>query len=525
MNLNISSRIKKFFESPKKKKQDYYKHVYQELFAHNKAFFPGALLQRAAQLYSKTIALICDDEQLTYSQLYKRAAALTQKLSAMGIGVNDRVCLLFENSIEYYIAYFGIWQTGAVIVPLNTFFKERELEHVVTDCKPALIIVSTSLQEHINQVNQSIPVLTEHDFPAATETDITIPDVDQDRMIALLYTSGTTGLAKGVMLSSKNIATNIAQLAAEIDLYVSDRLYSILPLFHSFAQNGAIWSSFFMGLTVIVIPKVDKRSILKGLTHKPTIMIGVPAFYGLLCLLKTAPVSQVRYFISGGDALPDKIRSAFAMIYRRKICNGYGLTETSPFVCAYVTDELVPADLIGYPACGLEVRFVDESGMSVMKGEVGVMHVKGDNVMLGYYNAPEQTAKVLSAEGWLNTGDFAKMDEQGRISLAGRQKDLIIHKGFNIYPQEVENVLMSHPLVMRAAVVGKPDADTGEIPIAFVSVRQKKETLEKELKQLCLENLATYKLPKKFIVLDDMPLTATAKVNKPVLKKEHLNKI
>jgi len=222
--------------------------------------------------------------------------------------------------------------------------------------------------------------------------------------------------------------------------------------------------------------------------------------------------------------MPDKIRSYFSLLYGRKICSGYGLTETSPMISADLEDVLVSTNTVGKPVIGLQCVAKDEQGNDVPRGEVGELWVKGDNVMLGYYNAPEATADTMH-DGWLKTGDLVYFDAQGKIVISGRIKDLIIHKGFNIYPQEVENVLISHANVLRAAVIGRMDDEHGETPIAYVQLRQAQEGIERELKKLCMQNLASYKIPREFIcVTKDLPTTATGKINKKALRAAYETK-
>jgi long-chain acyl-CoA synthetase len=498
--------------------------VYKQLFIDNKFMFAGHLLQRAAQKFSQATALICKDRTLTFQQLYNRSLRVTEQLLALGIKPRDRVCLLYENSMTYFQAYYGIWQAGAVVVPLNTFLTAKELEHIIADCKPAAIILSEEFAKKFDGsffVDVHSIVLPDdelqHDVPETQGYEI--PYLDPDEMAALLYTSGTTGFPKGVMLSSRNILTNVAQIIAKVNVSHEDRLLGVLPLFHSFAQNISIWSTFFLGATTIVLPKIDRKWILDGFKHKPTVVIAVPALYALLCAMKDLDLSSVRYFVSGGDALPDKIRSAFEMIYHKKLCNGYGLTETSPFIAVDLDDEVKKANTIGRPALGLECSLRDELGNPVGIDQVGILWVKGDNVMLGYYNAPEATKDVLK-DGWLNTGDFATFDNEGRLSIVGRFKDLIIHKGFNIYPQEIENVLISYPGMMKAAVVGLPDELAGEVPVAYVVVKDAAPDIEQQLRALCSDRLAGYKVPRHFIVLDDLPMTSLGKIDKKKLKLE-----
>lgn len=511
--------------------QERFNFFYKLLFVDNKFMFAGTLLQRAAQKFPTSTALICKDITITFRQLYQRSLRVTEQLRQLGVNPRDKVCLLYENSLTYYQAYYGIWQLGAIVAPLNTFLTEKELEHIIRDCKPAAVIISDEFAKKFDPsffTGVHLVVLpndeqndTQNSSPffEAEGNELKIPYLDPDEMAALLYTSGTTGFPKGVMLSSRNILTNVVQIISRVKVSGDDCLLGVLPLFHSFAQNISIWTTAFLGAKTIVLPKIERKWILDGFKHKPTVVIAVPALYGLLCMMKDLDLSSVRYFVSGGDALPDKIRSVFEMVYRRKLCNGYGLTETSPFVAADVDDALKLTNTIGKPALGLECSLRDEEGNQVGFDQIGILWVKGDNVMLGYYNAPEATQDVIK-DGWLNTGDFATFDSEGRLIIVGRFKDLIIHKGFNIYPQEIENVLMGYPGMVKAAVVGFLDEQTGEIPVAYVVVKEPTAHIEEQLRTLCANSLAGYKVPRHVIVLEDLPMTSLGKIDKKKLRLE-----
>ncbi len=498
-----------------------------EIFKNGKTFFLGSLLQRTAKRYPDNVALICVDKKITYKDLYYRALRLSELLIERGIRPHDRVFLFLENSIEFYIGYYGIVQMGAVVVPLNTFLKEVELTHILNDAKPVLIITSADKVEHFRSMPAvvTLPILTEQDMRLDEPIPVQLPDfkvheLDSDELIALLYTSGTTGLPKGVMLSSRNCMTNAFQIVSCMQLHHTERILGVLPLFHSFTQSTCVWAVLFMGCTVVLVPKIERRYILGALQHKPTFFLGIPALFGLICLMKNAPLDSVKYFFSGGDALPDRIRCAFELVYRRKLCNGYGLTEASPVIAVDFEDEAGPTNTIGRPVLGVSCEIRDDHGKVLPQGEIGALWVKGDNVMLGYYNAPEQTAKVIK-DGWLDTGDLAYIDAKGKIVITGRLKDLIINKGFNIYPQEIENVLMSHPAVIRAGVVGKAADMEGEVPVAFVQVSKVDPGLEKTLRDLCMQHLAMYKVPREFIITThELAVTATGKIDKKVLRKQ-----
>jgi long-chain acyl-CoA synthetase len=507
--------------------QELYDSLYQSIIVDDKISFLGQILQRAAHKCPHTIALICKDRQVPYRELYYYASQLSITLRNRGIKPRDRILLFFENSIEFYIAYFGILQIGAVVCPLNTFLREHELSHILDDAQPTLIISSTKLLHRLkeNEIKKLPPILTEEDMVvegAAPNdfSDISIDMLPVDEMAALLYTSGTTGLPKGVMLSSRNALINVIQSAARFNFVGYERVFAVLPLFHSLAQNTCVWAVVLMCCTAIIVPHIERRSIIEGLAHKPTVFLGVPALYAILSLMKNAPLSSIKYFFSGGDALPDRIRAAFSLIYRRKLCGGYGLTETSPVVTLDMDDVLEATDTVGKPVIGVEVLIKDEKGITLPQGQVGEVLIKGENVMLGYYRAPELTKDVL-VSGWLRTGDLGYFDPKGKLVISGRLKDLIIHKGLNIYPQEIENIIVTYPNVLLVGVIGKPDELSGEVPIAFVQIKEDEPNIEQKLRALCVQHLAAYKVPRQFICSTKrLPVTAMGKVDKKVLKSQ-----
>ena len=496
-------------------------------FKQNKnPLYAGHLLARAAKLFKDRDALIFQNEKITYGLLYKKACLLQAEIEKIIKKSTEpvHIAICFENCPEFYIAYFAAWQTGAVVIPLSTFLSNAEITHILSDAKPCLIITQDDKIDFFKNAleEKDIPILSsssflENDNYPLEEKLFYIPE---EEPCLLLYTSGTTGMPKGVMLSSKNILTNVAQIVARFGLTSHERVLAILPLFHVFAQNTSIWSSLFLGATIILVQKIERRLLLEGLTHKPTVFLGVPALYGLLCILRKAPLESVSYFASGGDALPDKIRMAFAQIYGRKIINGYGLTETSPVISVDFDDELSYTNTVGKPVCGIQLSIRDKHNKELKKGHIGQLWVKGDNIMLGYHNAPEATAEVI-VDGWFNTGDCAYIDTQSKLVITGREKDLIINKGLNIYPQEIENTLLSFPNIIRVAVVGKPDDQEGEIPVAFVQIQKNEKNIELKLKNFCRQYIANYKIPRAFFCdTQELPLTSTGKVDKKKLREK-----
>lgn len=482
--------------------------------------FAGLLLQRAAQKWPDKQALICDNKSITYKELYYRALLCSKKLE-QHIKARDKAIIFYENSINFYIAYYALWQLGAVVVPVNVFSHEKELAHIIRNSEPTAIFVSPTLQPKLTNIENVPALFSDLEIDLTTPTPEILPEftvnaLGADELAVLLYTSGTTGMPKGVMLSSRTILTNVAQGAALLDSTHDERVYAALPLFHSYMQNTCLWSCIAVGATTILVPKIDRKNLLTALAHNPTIMLGIPGLYGLFCLFKTLKFPMVKYFVSGGDALPDKIRMGFELLYRRKICNGYGLTESAPFISVDLDDYTAPTNTVGKPVINLATQLRDEQGLVLSTNAIGTLWVKGDNVMQGYYNAPEATAQVLH-DGWLNTGDLATFDTYGKIIICGREKDLIKNKGMKIYPQEIENVLISHPLVTMAGVIGMQE-NGEEIPVAFVAVKQPSDSLAAELRALCAQNLAPYKIPKKFFFEKELPTTSTGKVNKKDLR-------
>ncbi|OQA35875.1 MAG: Long-chain-fatty-acid--CoA ligase [Candidatus Dependentiae bacterium ADurb.Bin331] len=499
------------------------------LLGKNNYSYAGNLLAHAAKEFRKRPALITDQEIISFEELFARAVAVTIKLKSMGVKPGDRVCVAFENSIEFYVSYYGAWQVGAVVIPLNTFLHEKEIQHILDDAQPVVVIASDQLAQKIQLISNHLPPLITgtqlSGLTRATQDELvnlTVPNRAPEDMAALLYTSGTTGVPKGVMLSSRCILTNIAQGMACIDATEKDRILGVLPLFHSFAQLACVWGNFFVGAAVIIVPKIDRKFIVHGLHHQPTIVLGVPALYGLFCLMRSIKFDSVRYFVSGGDAMPDKIRMAFELIFRRRICNGYGMTETSPLIAINFDDELCAPNTVGVPAPGLACSIRGDNNQEVSFGAKGILWVKGDNVMKGYYKDEQQTQAVLQ-DGWLNTGDCAYFDAKNRLVIFGRERDIIKNKGLIIYPQEIENVLLGHTAVIKVAVVGKKDESVGEIPVAFVALREPVTTIEQQLKMLCTQHLAPYKIPRVFFVLDDLPMTPLGKVDKKKLRAQLAN--
>ncbi|CDK30354.1 AMP-binding protein [Candidatus Babela massiliensis] len=501
-----------------------YEKLYDSLNQDNKLIHVGLLLERAFKNWPENIAVIADDQSITYQELYYQANLFAKKLLGLGIKKGDRVIILYPNSIDFYIAYFGLWVIGAIAIPLNTFLIEKEVLKIIEDAEPHCLIIPNDFLDKFKELNNLDIAIVSRVFEKdilSIDNVITPANRDIEDIAAILYTSGTTGFPKGVMLTSKNIIINAIQGISRFESSYKDRIFCPLPLFHALPQNTCVWATTIMGATAITISRIDRHAILNGLKHNPTVIMAVPAIYGLFCKMKSIDFGYIRYFFSGGDVLSDKIRGYFELIYRRKLCNGYGLTETSPFISVDIDDYTQSTNNIGYLFFGLECQIRDSNMNILDKNQVGILWLKGDNIMKGYYNLPELTQEVLK-DGWFNTGDLAYINQDGKIVLSGREKDLIKSKGIKIYPQEIENILLTHDKVIQAAVIGKKSSDMDEeYPVAYIaSHTPDQEKLKKELSELARKNLAAYKLPKNFIIKRELPLTSTGKVDKKRLKSE-----
>lgn len=476
----------------------------------------NSMLARAARLYPERSALeVAPDVRYTYQQLYASATQVSHLLARMQIGRGSRVIIIHENGPLFYSAYHGAWQTGATVIPLNVFLHETEVAKIIHDAQPTALFISRALEVPLApHIPSSVQIITQ-DLLETVMAEESVPPFEvvehaPDETSVILYTSGTTGMPKGVMYSSGAIITNVRQGLARFDFSEDERVLCPLPLFHSFTQMTCVWGSVLCGAAVILVPKITRSSITAALALQPTIIVGIPPLYGLLCRLKGVSLATVRYCVSGGDPLPYNIRRAVAWRFGKKVSNGYGLTETGPMIAADVDDYIFSTHTVGRPVIDMQCELRDATD------GIGILWVKGPNVMQGYYKAPEATARVIQ-DGWLNTGDLGMIDQYGNIVLCGRERDLIVNKGVKIYPQEVETVLTNHPHILLAAVVGEHDDTDGDYPVAYLQCADGTPTTIDALRTWCQDRLAPYKVPRKFYWVEKMPMTTTGKINKKEL--------
>ncbi len=463
-------------------------------------------------------------------------------LRAAGVGPGERVALAMENCPDYVAAYFAVCRTGAALVPLNTFLATTEVAALLDDAECQTLLTSSRwLGEHARALDRlraprRLLILGEEprtipaDLPTGTrliaaeplQAASAPPRLDQDDAAVVIYTSGTTGLPKGVVLTHRNLLGNARGCIAAVGVRPRDRIIVALPLFHSFTQMVGMLGPILAGMSIVLCSKLDRAELKRALVRRrPTIFPAVPAVFTAMAGAPIGPLARwlnpVRLYISGGAPLPLETLRAFERTFRRPLLEGYGLSEAGPVVSLSARNGTRKAGSVGRPLPGVAIRTVDADGRDTPPGAAGELLVRGPGVMKGYLNRPEETRHALH-DGWLRTGDQARIDEDGDLFIVGRNKDMLIFRGMNIYPREIEGVLESHPAVREAAVVGRPDTSRGDIPWAFVALKSELPDAEGELRRFCIRNLARYKVPRGVVVLPDLPRSAAGKVLKSDLR-------
>jgi len=488
---------------------------------------------------SKT-ALFVDKEKISYSDIKDYADKLAGFLSSQKIQQGDKVALFVRNSVEFIYSIFAISKVGGVVVPINTFLKDEELSYILEDSGASVLIASKMYDKVVNESKASSLcefIVWEGDEKAKGEkhhllSDIMsseIEDIDKSHIgledtAVIFYTSGTTGNPKGAMLSNKNILSNTEAGKRVIDVTPKDKTIVFLPMFHSFTFSIAVLMPLYVGASVVIIKSLQpfanvfKQTLLK----RVTIFIGIPSVYNALAKAKLPWYflwfNSIRAFVSGAAALQPKTLDAMSARFRRaKLLEGYGLSESSPAVCMNRLDRQKQGS-VGTALYGYEMKVVDSDLNELPRGEVGDIILKGDNIMQGYLNRPEATAETI-INGWLLTGDMGYMDDEDFLFIVDRKKDLIISKGINIYPREIEEVIDVFKGISVSAVIGIVDENSGEVPVAYIELEDGVESIDEvELKKHLREHLANYKIPKQIHTIDELPKNATGKVLKRVLK-------
>jgi long-chain acyl-CoA synthetase len=473
----------------------------------------------------KRPAIFWGCDKIRYGQLDERIRAVGAHLQQQrGVQPGDRVGILLKNCPEFIHALYGALKCGAVVVPINTFLKAAEIRHIVTDCQVKCLVSSRDFDEPLSKLDGlcTVNVADLAGHSAAADFKPHIPRASD--LAVIIYTSGTTGKPKGAMLTHHNIASNVHSCITALEETTRDRLTLLLPMFHSFMLTVAIFTPLSMGAGIVLIRSVQpfKAVIKEIIRNRATILLGIPQLYQAMAQAKVPFwlhwVLRLRMAVSGSAPLPLETLQQFDRKFRFPLLEGYGLSEASPVVSFNPLHGVRKPGSVGLPLPDVEVRIVDEADRELPRGEVGEILVRGPNVMLGYYNQPEETAKTLR-NGWLHTGDMGKLDQDGYIYIVDRRKEMLLVRGMNVYPREIEEVIYQFPNVKEAAVIARPDEKRGEAPVAFVSPVEGARLDERELLKFCRENLADYKVPREIRITDALPRTATGKIAKLELKK------
>jgi long-chain acyl-CoA synthetase len=472
----------------------------------------------------------------SYAQLASAVSETQQWLSDLGVRPGDRVMLVCENCRALVAILLGLAGVDAWPVLVNARQSAREVDEIREHCGARRVIYTTSVslqaREHAKRHGASIqensPVgpiavgsLNENTQPEAVEGEIT------GRVAALIYTSGTAGLPKGVMLTHRNLLFVAAASAKIRSLIPDDRLYGVLPISHAVGLSVVLLGSLLSGATLHLAPRFDPVTASVSLEkERLTVLLGVPSMFSLfadyakLRGLKSLRYPNLRIISSSGAPLPPALKTQVESLFGMALHNGYGTTECSPNISQAVVGERRTDLSVGRILPGVEVRLVASDQKPVAGGEVGELWVRGPNVMKGYYRAPEETASAINPEGWFNTRDLARL-ENGYLFIVGRTKELIIRFGENVYPAEVEAVLNAHPAVVRSAVVGRTvDGNKGgEEVVAYVQLAPSSSITDADLAQHAAQHLAPYKRPSHIVMVASMPLTPTGKIMKGELPK------
>jgi len=446
------------------------------------------------------------------------AAALRTRCDTRTVGI------MVPTSGAFPIVALAGWMLGKVVVPLNYLLKQEELDYVVADCGADTIITVQPMLDHLGFRPSGAKLLRLEDVPLGGVPEPVRPACADDADLGvLLYTSGTSGKPKGVMLTHGNISANVEQCRELIEIGPKDIALGVLPQFHSFGLTVLTLLPLATSMRVVWSARFMPPRIVKLIReHRPTILVAIPSMYNALLSVKDAgpaDFESLRLVVSGGEPLPDSTAARFRERFGVTISEGYGLTETSPATNLCTREDYKPHS-VGRPLPRVVERIVEPAtGRVLPAGSDGEVQIAGPNVMQGYFRLPTETAGAFTADGYFKTGDIGWLDEDGHLYITGRIKEMLIVGGENVFPREIEEVLNRHPSVQESAVVGLTDPMRGELPLAFVELREGQAFDELELKRWCREYLAGYKVPVEVRVMEALPRNATGKVLRRELKK------
>ena len=525
-----------------------------------------ALLDETFKKFSNKKAFTCMGKSLTYAQVNKYAVQFGAYLQSRGLEPGDKVALMMPNLLQYPIALFGCLRAGLVIVNTNPLYTPREMRHQFTDSGVKAIVICENFASHLQEVlpdtqiktviitsigemlgfkgwfvnfavryikrmvpNYNLPNTVTFSYALDQGKRFTVKPIQHspEDVVCLQYTGGTTGVAKGAMLTNRNLVANMMQISAWIapsGMGENEVGLSPLPLYHIFAFSVNCLALFSLGaLTVLVVNARDLPSVMKEFkNHKVTIMTGVNTLFNALLShpdFATQDFSALRFALGGGMAVQKVVAEKWRKVTGAPLVEGYGMTESSPVASVNPLDGSGRIGCIGLPVPSTDMRIVDDSGNPLPQGETGEIQIKGPQVMKGYYNRPDATAQSIK-DGWLSTGDIGLMHPDGYFQIVDRKKDMILVSGFNVYPNEIEDMVMENPKVLECAAIGVPDDKSGEVVKIYV-VKKDNSLTEKELLEHCRQGLTGYKMPKSVEFRTELPKTNVGKILRRKLREEH----
>jgi long-chain acyl-CoA synthetase len=484
----------------------------------------ASVLTDSAERDPDHVALRLDDMEVSYGLLDEGSARLAAVLADRGLKPGDRVGIILPNVPYFGVCYYGVLRAGGVVVPMNVLLKRREVAFYLGDSGAELMFAWEGFADDANagaqEAGAECIVVKPGEFEkllAGVEPRREVVDRAPDDTAVILYTSGTTGTPKGAELTHANLKTNCEITRDMFGIGGDVVTLGALPLFHSFGQTCGMNATLAAGGTLSLIPRFDPGKALEIIERdRVNLFQGVPTMYSALLHHEgheKFDTATLELCVSGGSAMPVELMRSFEEAFGCKILEGYGLSESSPVASFNRPDRERKPGSIGIPIEGVEMKVVDDDGNDVPQGEVGEIVIRGHNVMKGYWNKPDETGETL-IDGWLHTGDIAKIDEDGYFFIVDRKKDLIIRGGYNVYPREIEEVLYEHPAVREAAVIGVKDDNLGEEVGAAVALKDGEEASAQELRDFVKEQVAAYKYPRRVWFVDDLPKGPTGKILK-----------
>jgi long-chain acyl-CoA synthetase len=475
------------------------------------------------------IAVIDDKGQYSYQQLAAMTAGMAKLIASQTS--NPRIGLLLPASAGFVGSFYGSLIAGKSAVLINYLLGDKEIAHVLKDSGIDTVLTITQLAGRVAASGLKVidlallpPTPNPPPVEAGSPSAPSFPQKRSDDMAVLMYTSGTSGLPKGVILTYENLQSDVDSAIKHARLEHDHRFLGVIPLFHSFGMTAMMLAPIQLAATVTYMSRFSAVGALKSIREQRiSLMFGVPSMYAAILRLKDAKAEdfqQIYAMISGGEPLPEAVRVGFKERFGATLHEGYGLTETSPVVSLNVPQEHRPGS-VGKPVPGAQFRIVDDDGNDAPQGASGDIWVKGPMIMKGYLNLPTETAAVLTPDKYFKTGDIGKFDADGFLYITGRKKELIIVAGEKATPREIEDILTRHPGVAEAAVLGKKDPSRGEVVIAFIIPKEGQTVTREQLGEFCREQgLAQWKIPREIIVVPELPRSPTGKVLKRVLAEQ-----